>query len=272
MTYLTDEAAQTDPIELYEFTYGTSVWRYTDADADIIHPTTSDVYTAEPLSRGALHQSDEDGSMSLDVALDALNPVADFFRTPFLPSQQVWLTVYRTHVGSAAVATLFRGRVGQVIFENTTARLTCVPTRAAITKRIPVQLIQSLCNNTLYDGRCKANPALFTAAATINAITGLDLSVTWTVARDVSAGARPPGWYDGGYLSKAGVPAATIIEDTGSLLRILYNPGYVLGDAINVYAGCDKRYATCLAKFNNVVNHQGFPYFPTQDPFANEVL
>ena len=37
------------------------------------------------------------------------------------------------------------------------------------------------------------------------------------------------------------------------------------GDAFTVTAGCDKSVATCIAKFNNVVNFRGFPLIPGND-------
>lgn len=37
------------------------------------------------------------------------------------------------------------------------------------------------------------------------------------------------------------------------------------GDEFSIRVGCDKTVETCLAKFNNVVNFQGFPRMPGQD-------
>ncbi len=37
------------------------------------------------------------------------------------------------------------------------------------------------------------------------------------------------------------------------------------GDTFEVYPGCDKKLATCKAKFDNVVNFQGFPHVPGHD-------
>ena len=37
------------------------------------------------------------------------------------------------------------------------------------------------------------------------------------------------------------------------------------GDAFVVTAGCDKRFATCGARFNNAVNFRGFPHIPGND-------
>ncbi len=36
-------------------------------------------------------------------------------------------------------------------------------------------------------------------------------------------------------------------------------------DAFDVFAGCDKRFETCQAKFANTVNFRGFPHIPGQD-------
>jgi uncharacterized phage protein (TIGR02218 family) len=38
-----------------------------------------------------------------------------------------------------------------------------------------------------------------------------------------------------------------------------------VGDAFRVTAGCDKRVATCGAKFGNVANFRGFPHMPGND-------
>lgn len=37
------------------------------------------------------------------------------------------------------------------------------------------------------------------------------------------------------------------------------------GDAFIVTAGCDKRFSTCRARFNNAVNFRGFPHIPGND-------
>ena len=37
------------------------------------------------------------------------------------------------------------------------------------------------------------------------------------------------------------------------------------GDAFTVTAGCDKRFATCRARFANAENFRGFPHIPGND-------
>lgn len=267
MSYITEEKGGADPVELYEFIFGDQTWRFTDGDAPYTHPDTSDEYTPEMISRGNIQQSEEDTSMNVDVTVDALNPVADFFRTPFLPSRHIWLTIYRTHRGSvSSPGILFRGLVGTAEFENNTCKLTCISQKHAIGKRVPVQLVQKLCTNTLYDQRCKADPELFKITGTIVDIDGLTLTMDY-----VGTG-HAVGYFDGGYIEKAGIPPATIRTDNAPTLLLMYNPGYVIGDLIEIFAGCDKRVLTCETKFNNVPNFQGFPFMPVKDPFAGEVM
>lgn len=264
MTYLSQELAGADPIELYEFTFGTTTWRFTAGDADYIHPTTHDTYLAEPIQRGNLIQSDEDSSMSLEVTVDAKCPIADFFRTAYLPGRQMWLTIYRTHQGDAFVAPIFRGAVGGVTFTNVNAKLQCVPMRHAIGRQLPTKLCQRLCSNTLYDLRCKADPASFTVSRTITGITGL----TFTLS---SASGRGDGYFSGGYIEGINKPPATIRDDTANVLTMMYNTGYVAGDVINLIAGCDRKISTCANKFGNQAHFQGFPFMPNLDPFADEI-
>jgi len=38
-----------------------------------------------------------------------------------------------------------------------------------------------------------------------------------------------------------------------------------VGDTFGVTAGCDRRFATCQAKFDNAVNFRGFPHIPGSD-------
>lgn len=264
--YLSEELAGEDPIELYEFTFGTDVWRFTDGDGEYTHPITEDVYTPEMLSRGNLVQNDEDKSMSVDVTIDALNPVANFFRTPYLPGQQVWLVIYRTHRNSVnAPAVVFRGQVGQVVFQNTTAKLTCVPLRNALSRSLPVQLVQTLCTNALYDQRCKLDPELFKITGTITAIDGL------TFTMDYADTGKDPGYFGGGFIQGADAPPATIKQDNVNKLEMLYNPGYTVGMLISIYAGCDKQVTTCVNKFANIANFQAAPYMPLLNPFADEI-
>lgn len=77
-----------------------------------------------------------------------------------------------------------------------------------------------------------------------------------------------PGWFTRGVLSfESGARAEVtahraeggVILELSAPLEIAPGAGFV------VTAGCDKRHATCRAKFANVINFRGFPHMPGND-------
>ena len=83
------------------------------------------------------------------------------------------------------------------------------------------------------------------------------------------------GWFDGGRLAVTnGALAGFACEvarhdrtDEGAELVLWLAAPQMLapGTGITVTAGCDKRFATCQAKFVNALNFQGFPHMPGTD-------
>lgn len=83
------------------------------------------------------------------------------------------------------------------------------------------------------------------------------------------------GWFCFGTLTwttgpNAGRRAEVLAHDRSdgiAVLTLLEAPIRPIGagGGFTVRAGCDKRIATCSAKFGNVVNFRGFPHIPGQD-------
>ena len=132
------------------------------------------------------------------------------------------------------------------------------------------RLYTATCSADLGDARCKVDltdPALrgggtvvavsATASFTASGLDGFD-----------------DGWFTAGKLTFAGgANAGLAVEvkahrkaDTVSfdLWQAMPQP-IAAGDAFTVTAGCDKQFATCHDKFNNVVNFRGFPHIPGND-------
>lgn len=262
-TYANAEAAHLTPIELYTFTILGEVYRVTDAEQDVVHPVSGSLFVADPITRGELQQSEEDQSVILEVTVDAEHPVADFFRQPFVRSRTVWVALERMHaetVGEVPVP-VFRGLVTQCVFTEAHATLSCVPTRTALSREIPIILVQSLCSNTLYDERCKADPLAHQVAGEITAIAGTVLTVTGLAG-------YADGYFSGGYIVQGTLPPATVRDHVGDHLFLLYNFDFTAGP-VTIYAGCDKKFSTCREKFANNVHYQGFPMMPVIDPFVD---
>lgn len=82
-------------------------------------------------------------------------------------------------------------------------------------------------------------------------------------------------WADGGESEVA----AHAADGEHALIELLDAPGFALapGMAFTIYAGCDKRFETCRAKFANTVSFRGFPHMPGNDaiqagPIAGQKL
>lgn len=75
-------------------------------------------------------------------------------------------------------------------------------------------------------------------------------------------------WIDGANTGLRSTVKADRLAPSGTRhLQLWQAPGapIVPGDRFHVVAGCDKRAATCRAKFSNFLNFRGFPHLPGDD-------
>jgi uncharacterized phage protein (TIGR02218 family) len=127
------------------------------------------------------------------------------------------------------------------------------------------------CSADLGDARCRvdvASPA-FTADAAVDSTDGALGIATSTL------GAYADGWFTAGRLlwltgRNAGqaveVQAHRVLGGRAELDLWRRMPAAIeAGDSFRVSAGCDKRLSTCRGKFDNVLNHRGFPHMPGND-------
>lgn len=129
------------------------------------------------------------------------------------------------------------------------------------------RIYQATCAAELGDARCRVGieQSAFRLAANVAATDGrLSLEVA-------PAAAYASGWFSAGtiaFMSGANAGRLEPVKDHQGSLIALWQPAPVaiaVGDAIVLTAGCDKRFATCHAKFNNALNFRGFPHIPTPD-------
>ncbi|MGV8954021.1 MAG: DUF2163 domain-containing protein [Cypionkella sp.] len=131
------------------------------------------------------------------------------------------------------------------------------------------RVYQGLCDAELGDARCGVNASLHRGFAMVEAIedpyrlrvSGLAGFATgwfglgkalWTLGqRDgLSDGVVSHVRMGGADVLSFGVPLGEWVE---------------VGDTLTVTAGCDRRFATCQAKFGNALNFRGFPHIPGSD-------
>jgi uncharacterized phage protein (TIGR02218 family) len=144
-----------------------------------------------------------------------------------------------------------------------------------LAQRIQQPVIDSYspeCRVDLYSPPCGVSRAAFAVSASVTALTDGTLgAVPDNRTFYAAALTHPDGWFDYGEIvwtsgANAGRKGEVRAYAAGRIE--LWEPmarEIALGDQFTIYAGCDKRLATCRAKFNNVINFRGEPYVPGTD-------
>jgi uncharacterized phage protein (TIGR02218 family) len=173
---------------------------------------------------------------------------------------------------------LFAGRIGEVRRGAQAFEAELRGVQAAL--NVPVgRVFSRFCDADLGDVRCGKNieTAVFKGTGTILEV------LSSTSFRAGGLGAFATGWFTRGRIVWSGGGESEIaahrLEGAAVVLETLDAPGGALsvGAAFNVYAGCDKRFATCKTKFANTANFRGFPHMPGTDaiqarPAAGQTL
>lgn len=132
------------------------------------------------------------------------------------------------------------------------------------------RLYTSGCSADLGDTKCKIdlNSPAYKGSGTVLAM--IATSSFTASGLDVYA----DGWFTAGKLTFTGGANADLAMEVKAhrngdgvrfdLWQAMPHP-IEAGDTFTVTAGCDKRFATCHDRFNNIVNFRGFPHIPGND-------
>jgi uncharacterized phage protein (TIGR02218 family) len=162
----------------------------------------------------------------------------------------------------AAPLPLGEGRIGAVTARDRdfTAELSGAQARL---DRPAVELTAPSCRAELGDRRCRVMMAARRRFARVVAAEGVAVTldaaepVAWAYAGGVLR------WFGGG---NAGLVSA-VAASSGAGVTLEEAPPHAVaaGTLVELIEGCDKRLATCAARFGNSVNFRGEPYVPGND-------
>jgi uncharacterized phage protein (TIGR02218 family) len=161
---------------------------------------------------------------------------------------------------------LFAGRIGEVRRGTYAFEAELRGLQAAL--NVPVgRVFSRFCDADLGDVRCGKDieDPEFRGDGVVTAVLG-DGAV-----RADGLEAYAEGWFARGRLVWADGGESEVsahrVEGAEAVLELLDAPGAALNvaAAFTVYAGCDKRFDTCRAKFANTINFRGFPHMPGND-------
>ena len=249
------------PVELYEFTQGSSRWYYTTAADGFVRAGRT--YKASPIVRGRVKQSGDVFKNSLSLSFPRLDEFARQF-IGFAPEAVTTVTILRGHAGdpSNEFVVYWKGRVVGGKASGNVIDVECESIFTSI-KRVGLRARFELgCRHSLYSVRCGVARGLYKASGTL-LYAGSGVVVSMAVAA-----LKPDGYYTGGLLLTSGGASRFILVHTGASLT-MSRPveDLVSGSSADIFAGCDHLRGTCLTKFNNIRNFGGFPYIPQRNPF-----
>jgi hypothetical protein len=205
MAFATYEESQegSRPIELYTFTTGATINRWTSAEDDVTE--AADVFVAIPISREKLAGGGADQrDQNLVITVDSSNSVASQYinGVPGVPTTVVIERIQRSDGPVFEVIKIFEGRIASVGFENQgrTAKINVEPLVTATSRPVPRFNYQGLCNHVLYDDLCQVDdtsPSFRLSAAPVTAVSGNTITVTGVTAFGA-------GFFDGGFVEALG--------------------------------------------------------------------
>jgi len=264
MTFAASEAslAAGTPYELHEFQLGESAvyYRYADAVADVTY--NGNDYTACYCQGSEIEAGSNAVKSATTVRVDWSNPFAWLY-TAGAPEEIVHYVRYKGH--GADVQAIFRGDVTQVVFKQSArkgsryAEISIDPYTMAMQRPGLITQFQRLCGVDLYSTPCGLLRATWKVSGTLSGVSGNVLTST-------TFGAEADGWWTGGDILVNSC-RRWIIEHSGDTVRIVPGiAGLAVGQAFDVWPGCDHSIATCHTKFSNRANFRGQPNIPDEDP------
>ena len=274
MTFAQYEESQegSRPVELYTFTTGASIRRWTSAEDDI--PEGADTFTAIPISRTKLNGGGaEQRDQNLVITVPSDNEVAQLFinSVPGTVTTVDIERIQRSDGPTFQVIKIFEGRITSVGFKGAgrTADINVEPIVTASSQTIPRFTYQGLCNHVLYDDLCQVDdtsPSFRLTNASVTAEAGNTIDVAGVSGFGAS-------FFTGGFVESAGaLDRRLILASSGNTLTLLLPfATSVLSSRVTVFAGCDHSIATCGATFNNVINYGGFAFVPTKNIFQTGI-
>jgi uncharacterized phage protein (TIGR02218 family) len=162
--------------------------------------------------------------------------------------------------------TVFTGRVADLVTGRHVAEVNIKAPTELLDTKIPRNLYQPGCHNTLYDDACGLVKTSYGAIGNVTST-----STKQVINSDI---ATSDGVYSLGVLkyltgTNAGL-SYTVKQQVGGQITLIAQSlaAPSVGNQFVVYPGCDKTAATCKNKFSNITRFRGQPFIPVPETIA----
>jgi len=255
------------PVEVYKFLGTFQNYYYTSHQQEIT--IAGQLYTPANIKRGVVKHSSMggDGSdLELTVPYD-LDIMVDYAYEKTPPDLRV--EIIRHHLGTDPATDWVKYWIGKVVSFSVTGKVgrMQVPSvfELALGGTIPNVGNHNQCNNILFDTRCGLTAASFQQNTTI-------VSVTDNVIEVADDGFADNYLVAGKMVIPAKSEERMITANVADVVTVNY-PFYdaEAGDSIQLFAGCDHLFSTCLSKYTNTDNYVGAAFMPGYNPFSGSL-
>lgn len=270
MSYIDKDRSIEDgePVELYKFVGELGAYYYTNDSQP--RDYGGNTYVPSTISRSAIEVTSVLDSIStVDVLLPLSHPLAKLYCYMTMP-QTLNVEIYRWHRGTSLttdVKKIWDGRaVGFSVGAHEAAINTQSILQAGLNSSTNQVVCQALCNHKLYDGRCKVQRDDWKLTSRVTKIQDLKVYIQ----DDFTTGGE--GLKYGTMIIDRTNESRLIFEDNGTEIVVTYAYiDIVVGDTVTIYTGCNKSYAMCKDKFDNILNFGGFKWLPTDNPYTGGI-
>lgn len=253
------------PVDLYEFTHGSTVWRYCGGQENITY--LGNVFAKIAIKRTAHVQENEMAKDAIKVSVPLDTPVSQLYLSGS-PEAAVGLTIYRAHYGDAEVICAWKGRIVLPVWNEYTCELSCESIYTKSRKQGCRARITRQCRVDLYGTECGVSKAAYGVSALI---TGVDSTKTIITVASGTSGISEVGRFAGGEMS-SGAVSRTILSHDGTSIKLMAPvQDLAAGGYITLYPGCDRTLATCTGRFSNLANYRGYAWLPSKDPYLTRI-
>jgi uncharacterized phage protein (TIGR02218 family) len=217
------------------------------------------------ITRSALGMDITERNEVLEVSMPANHEFPQSF-VNIVPGQIATFNLKRYHRTDATPNTvlIFAGKVLSVSFqENGVNAVFSIKTLSNnMNTQMPKMTYQSACNWVLFDANCGVNPASYRFTGTVSAVGTKSITVPGLTA------SKGNGWATGGYINASGLDYRFVRWQNNDVLNMLLPFHFnMVGQSVEVFAGCGHSIGTCSSKFNNVGRYGGCAWVPTKNIF-----
>lgn len=257
--------------ELYRFVDGASGAVYTVTSSDTAEVYNFETYEPVTIGRDEVQGKGEMSRQNLTISFSLDNATA---RQWFVSSLDFPLTVTIYSKEGDDIEVEWKGRLASVAPKKTQIDFTFESVFTSMRRMGLRQRYQITCPHALYGKGCNLNKEAFAVTGGVSLVE--NVTVTVPEAASYADGYFTSGMFEDNagnlrFVTKHVGSVITLIRPMNALIDYVAENGYT-GVSCRLFPGCDRSKEICQSRFDNLLNHGGFPFMPTVNPFGGSSI